>query len=285
MKKLAIIIVSILIVSSSKAQTTIDNIQENSYAKLGTQLNSNVQFAGQQLGLNGPSLEPAFTYQHKSGVYIGLQPTFYFAPKLKKAATVPELNIALGYSWQNDHWIIDASCTYSKVNFGSKFFRNYLNNDLSLSITNQTLDNFGFELNAVSLFGKNKSGFNNANIINPSLYYIYTKDDVLGAEQLVIKPGIMAYWGSDKLSGVLTQVDSLNGTIGVDGNHLLSIIPNMQASLQTNRSEFVLNCYLPFARTTTTLLSSPPKTDYTIALGQPLVELGYNFYFGRKSDN
>jgi hypothetical protein len=282
MKKYLSIAILFVTINKITAQTTIDNIQENSHAIIGTQLNSSVQYAGQLLGLNGPSLEPAFTYAHKTGFYASIQPTFYFAPKLKKAAAIPELNLELGYNYENENWILGGSYTYSKINFGSKFFRNYLNNAISISVANQTLDNFGFEINATSLFGNNKAGANNANIINPSAYYIYTKDDVLGAEQLVLKPGIMAYWGSDKLSGVLTQVDSLNNNIGVDGNHILSIIPNVQASLQANRSEFTLNLFLPFSRQTITLLSSPPKFENKIAFGTPLVELSYNFYFGRK---
>jgi hypothetical protein len=283
MKKILSIAFLFLLLNKIQAQTTIDEIEESSHVIIGVQANSSVQFAGQLLGLNGPSVEPAFTYKHKSGIYLGIQPTFYFAPKLKKASTIPELNYEIGYNYENENWILDGSFTYSKINFGSKFFRNYLNNALSISITNQTLDNFGFELNAVSLFGINKSGTNNANIINPAAYYIYAKDDVLGAEQLILKPGIMAYWGSDKLSGVLSQVDSLNGNLGAAGNHLLSIIPNMQASLQANRSEFSLNLYLPIARQAVVYKTLPPTIENKIALGTTLIELSYNFYFGRKS--
>ncbi len=277
MKKLIMLPFFVCFLLQANAQSSIEEIQEGTYLQINTTVNNKVYYAGQPLGINGLEILPSVSFHSGSGFYINAAPTFYTDKTVTKKSAVSELNAQVGFVKEWDFYQLDASLGFGKVNYGNKFFRNFLNNNLTIENTFSFTDNISLGVNPTILFGNTGKKGNVAVVLENNLQYDIYAEEILGAEQVIFSPQIAYYFGSDKLISTTSERDTLDvkskKVLAKNTMSTLSFLPGVEATWQKGGHEVTIMAQLPIYPIKNTVGSSTK-------LGSLLFGLGYAYYWG-----
>jgi hypothetical protein len=268
----------------SVAQTTIENLQENTYWQMGIVANSRAVFAGQSLGIAGTEILPAITYYNKTGFYASLASATYTDASIYTKTKIAEVNPTIGFIKKGDVYNGDYSITHNQVLYGNKFFRNYLSNSICAENSFSITDNIELQGNMLFLFG-NKLKRNTAVVLESKALYHFYLEDALGAEVVTISPAAAYFYGSDKLVSTFADRDTLSGDnkkVAVSNvMNMLSFIPGIEVNWQKNKHELNLGFSIPIANIKKNSSSLPIVTTHQIMATSPLFSISYQYYWSK----
>ncbi len=282
MKQILLTSILIFIHLTSIAQT-IDGIKEGTYITTSLFTESNANVAGQNLGIKGPTLLPLITYYISNGLYAGIGTQLYTDKSITKKALLPEIPFTLGYMYSTDYWETDISITHSQLFYGNKFFRSFLNNDVTVANTYSPTYNWDISCTPTFMFGF-KGKYNSALLIENKIQYNYNKTALGKIDALTISPALAYNIGSNKIAATVVSRDTAksNGkSIALNNSFTtLSIVPSINTTIQLGASEVELNVLLPYAVDNSKNIQAATVTRLQYAWAIPILQVGYTYYLG-----